>query len=84
MKKSYHNIKCIPVPIVKFKKNGLVLSVVDISCPLSEIKFPVEPRLFQFGHMLLNRYRRKRPKVDASIYDSALSHTCRVGKKRRK
>ena len=25
----------------------------------------------------LNRYRRKRPKVDASIFDSALSHTRR-------
>ena len=25
----------------------------------------------------VNRYRRKRPKVDASIFDSALSHTCR-------
>ena len=24
-----------------------------------------------------NRYRRKRPKVDASIYDSAMSHTRR-------
>ena len=24
-----------------------------------------------------NRYRRKRPKVDASIFDSALSHSCR-------
>ena len=26
---------------------------------------------------LVNRYRRKRPKVDASIFDSALSHTRR-------
>ena len=26
---------------------------------------------------LINRYRRKRPKVDASIFDSALSHTRR-------
>ena len=25
----------------------------------------------------INRYRRKRPKVDASIFDSALSHTRR-------
>ena len=25
----------------------------------------------------VNRYRRKRPKVDASIFDSALSHTRR-------
>ena len=25
----------------------------------------------------LNRYRRKRPKVDASIFDSALTHTRR-------
>ena len=25
----------------------------------------------------MNRYRRKRPKVDASIFDSALSHTRR-------
>ena len=25
----------------------------------------------------INRYRRKCPKVDASIFDSALSHTCR-------
>ena len=34
----------------------------------------------------LNRYKRKRPKVDASIFDSALSHTCRsdAAKKRRK
>ena len=35
----------------------------------------------------LNRYRRKRPKVDASIFDSALSHTRRSAaseKKRRK
>ena len=35
----------------------------------------------------LNRYRRKRPKVDASIFDSALSHTRRSDasdKKRRK
>ena len=35
-----------------------------------------------------NRYRRKRFKVDASIFDSALNHTVsslgRVGKKRRK
>ena len=34
-----------------------------------------------------NRYRRKRPKVDASIFDSALSHTRRLDaseKKRRK
>ena len=28
-------------------------------------------------HDYINRYRRKRPKVDASIYDSALSHTRR-------
>ena len=27
--------------------------------------------------MEFNRYRRKRPKVDASIFDSALSHTRR-------
>ena len=27
--------------------------------------------------VLFNRYRRKRPKVDASIFDSALSHTRR-------
>ena len=26
---------------------------------------------------LINRYRRKRPKVDASIFDSVLSHTRR-------
>ena len=26
----------------------------------------------------LNRYRRKRPKVDATIFDSALSHTRRL------
>ena len=26
---------------------------------------------------MLNRYRRKRPKVDASIFDSVLSHTRR-------
>ena len=35
----------------------------------------------------INRYRRKRPKVDASIFDSALSHTRRSDaseKKRRK
>ena len=35
----------------------------------------------------INRYRRKRPKVDASIFDSALSHTRRSEaseKKRRK
>ena len=34
----------------------------------------------------LNRYTRKRPKVDASIFDSALSHTCRsdVSKKKRR
>ena len=27
--------------------------------------------------LMINRYRRKRPKVDASIFDSALSHTRR-------
>ena len=27
------------------------------------------------GGAELNRYRQKRPKVDASIFDSALSHT---------
>ena len=27
--------------------------------------------------MNVNRYKRKRPKVDASIFDSALSHTRR-------
>ena len=35
----------------------------------------------------VNRYRRKRPKVDASIFDSALSHIRRsdaTEKKRRK
>ena len=34
----------------------------------------------------VNRYRRKGPKVDASIFDSALSHTCRsdVSKKKRR
>ena len=34
----------------------------------------------------LNRYRRKRPKVDASIFDSALSHTRRsdASEKRKK
>ena len=35
----------------------------------------------------VNRYGRKRPKVDASIFDSALSHTRRLDaseKKRRK
>ena len=35
---------------------------------------------FLFGDYLkfhLNRYRRKRPKVDASIFDSTLSHTRR-------
>ena len=37
--------------------------------------------------LYLNRYRRKRPKVDASIFDSALIHTRRSDaseKKRRK
>ena len=36
--------------------------------------------------MTLNRYRRKRPKVDASIFDSALSHTRRsdASKKKKK
>ena len=29
------------------------------------------------GPFWLNRYRRKRPKVDTSIFDSALSHTRR-------
>ena len=29
------------------------------------------------GLSRVNRYRRKRPKVDASIFDSALSHTRR-------
>ena len=36
---------------------------------------------------MFNRYRRKRPKMDASIFDSTLSHTCRSDaseKKRRK
>ena len=28
-------------------------------------------------NMSFNRYRRKRPKADASIFDSALSHTRR-------
>ena len=41
-----------------------------------------EKRLFlyswhQANSTRLNRYRRKRPKVDASIFDSALSHTRR-------
>ena len=31
----------------------------------------------EFEHQTFNRYRRKRPKVDASIFDSALSHTRR-------
>ena len=38
-------------------------------------------------NMSFNRYRRKRPKADASIFDSALSHTRRSDaseKKRRK
>ena len=31
-----------------------------------------------FSHeQIINRYRRKRPKVDATIFDSALSHTRR-------
>ena len=36
--------------------------------------------------MSLNRYRRKRPKVDASIFDSVLSHTRRsdVSEKKKK
>ena len=36
--------------------------------------------------LLINRYRRKRPKVDASIFDSAQSHTRRseASEKRRK
>ena len=36
---------------------------------------------------MINRYRRKRPKVDASIFDAALSPTRRLDaseKKRRK
>ena len=33
--------------------------------------------LKQIFFSLFNRYRRKRPKVDASIFDSALSHTGR-------
>ena len=31
-----------------------------------------------FKKIRLNRYRRKRPKVDAKIFDSALSHTRRL------
>ena len=41
-------------------------------------KFLKNNRNFDKG---LNRYRRKRPKVDASIFDSSLG---RVGKKKRK
>ena len=39
-----------------------------------------------FRLISFNRYKRKRPKVDASIFDSALSHTRRsdASEKRRK
>ena len=51
-----------------------------------EIDFVIdEDRELEF--IYLNRYRRKRPKVDASILDSALSHPRRSDaseKKRRK
>ena len=34
-------------------------------------------RYFEVGIQNFNRYRRKRPKVNASFFDSALSHTRR-------
>ena len=36
------------------------------------------------GYFSFNRYRRKRPKVDASICDSALSHTRRSDASKRR
>ena len=37
----------------------------------------ISPEARQIGRLGVNRYRRKRPKVDASIFDSALSLTRR-------
>ena len=37
----------------------------------------LQVRLSSYFSLNFNRYRRKRPKVDASIFDSALSHTRR-------
>ena len=37
----------------------------------------LSPVIVQQYFMVFIRYRRKRPKVDASIFDSALSHTRR-------
>ena len=42
--------------------------------------FRYHPLIKSSQFLIINRYRRKRPKVDASIYDSALSHTRRIGR----
>ena len=47
---------------------------------MSELRPSCNPDLAKFDSYLkimFKRYRRKRPKVDASIFDSALSHTRR-------
>ena len=56
------------------------------SQPLISIETPLDTRFqrirtqgmnFEKNQFLINRNRRKRPKVDATIFDSALSHTRR-------
>ena len=47
-----------------------------LSLTLRFLKLKSDSRIPSYS-VGLNRYRRKRPKVDASIFDSALSHTRR-------
>ena len=52
-------------------------SINAFLCPFIGSRLKVECLRQSYSHPLVNQYRRQHPKVDASIFDSALSHTRR-------
>ena len=55
----------------KFEKVGILFPSEDFV----NRKTSISCNGLRYEKKRFNRYRRKRPKVDASIFDSALSHT---------
>ena len=59
------------------KNRGYEISTVEAVSIKSRNSTLAKTSLLSPIYFFLNRYRRKRPKVDASIFDSVLSHTRR-------
>ena len=63
------------------------MSITDAKDEAQKEMDEIVENSFNKNNIRVNRYRRKRPKVDPSIFDSVLSHTRRSDaseKKRRK